>query len=287
MSRIAIALMWLLHWLPFRAIGMAGALLGHLLYQVNSERRHTTLTNLRLCFPDLSSAEITALAQRHFVAFAQSALERGVLWWASPDRLHKLIATRGDEHLRALDGRRVILVAPHFVGLDAGWTRLTMEHDMATMYAHVKNIAFDNALRHGRERFGQQQLLSRQAGLRDAIAAIRNGNPFYYLPDMDYGAKDALFVSFFGIEAATITTLARLARITDARVATVVTRRHRDGYVVSISAPWENFPSDNLETDTKRMNSMIEAEVMAGDVAQYFWSHKRFKSRPPGEKGVY
>ena len=169
MSRIAIALMWLLHWLPFRLVGAVGATLGLLLYEINAERRNATLTNLRLCFPDLSSADIIELAKRHFVAFAQSVVERGLLWWASANRLCTLITIEGDEHLRALDGQRLILVAPHFVGLDAGWTRLTMERDMATMYAHVKNIAFDNALRHGRERFGQQQLLSRQDGLRDAI----------------------------------------------------------------------------------------------------------------------
>ena len=287
MSRVVIALMWLLHWLPFRGIGAVGAALGLLLYQINGERRNASLTNLRLCFPHLSSAEIIGLAKRHFVAFAQSAVERGLLWWASPERLRKLIMIEGGEHLRARDGQRLILVAPHFVGLDAGWTRLTMEHEMATMYAHVKDRTFDEVLLRGRERFGQQQLLSRQDGLREALSAIKNGRPFYYLPDMDYGAKDALFVPFFGVTSATITTVSRLARITGARVRMVVTRRRRNGYVVSIDAPWENYPSDNLETDTQRMNTLIEAEIMAGDVAQYFWSHKRFKTRPPGEKGVY
>ena len=287
MTHAALALMWLLHWLPFRATGMIGAALGHLLYALNGERRATANINLRLCFPGLGDRERESLAKQHFVAFAQSALERSLLWWASPARLKKLVQLEGLEHLQALRGRPVILLAPHFVGLDVGWTRLTREWDMVTRYAHIKNATFDQVLLRGRARFGQQQLVARQEGLRCVIAAIRDGKPFYYLPDMDYGMRDALFVPFFGVTAATISTVSRLARISGARVLMVVTQRHADGYVVAIKSSWPDFPAAAVEADTQYMNRAIEAEVQAGDIAQYFWSHKRFKTRPPGEKGVY
>jgi KDO2-lipid IV(A) lauroyltransferase len=287
LSRVSLLLLWLLHWLPFRALGVLGTTLGRLIYAANRERRKTTLTNLRLCFPEMAEAERVAMARRHFAAFACSILERSVLWWASPERLRRLIRIEGIEHLHQLKGRPVILLAPHFVGLDVGWTRLTLESDMVTMYARIRNPLLNTALRKGRERFGEQLLVSRQDGLRSVMAAIRTGKPFYYLPDMDYGARDAVFVPFFGMPAATITTMSRLARITGAQVLTVITRRERTGYVVTIGAAWQGFPGKDAEADTRRMNEAIEAEVLAGDGAQYFWSHKRFKTRPEGEKRVY
>jgi len=289
-GRVAIALMWLLHWLPFPLLGAVGHGFGLVLWALNRERRRCSLTNLRLCYPQLSEDQRRRLAKEHFVAFAQTALERNLLWWSSPDRLKKLIRLEGLAHLHSLKGQPVILLAPHFVGLDMGWTRLCLEQDMVTMYAKVKSPAFDQAVLRGRTRFGRQQMLSRQDGLRPTLAAIRSGKPFYYLPDLDYGPRDAVFVPFFGIPAATITAVSRLAKLTGAKVLPVITRRRADGYLTVIGAPWADFPGADGEGDARRMNAAIEAEVeaMGGqDRAQYLWSHKRFKTRPEGEKGVY
>ena len=290
MGRLAIAALWLLHWLPFPLLGAVGRAFGLLLWAANRERREATLTNLRLCFPQRSEAERQALARDHFIAFAQTALERNLLWWSSPQRLKRLIRLEGLDQLAALRGQPVILLAPHFVGLDMGWTRLCLEQDMVTMYAKVKSPAFDAAVLRGRTRFGQQKLLSRQDGLRATVSALRSGLPFYYLPDLDYGARDAVFVPFFGMPAATITAVSRLAKVTDAKVLPVITRRRVDGYVTTIGAPWPDFPTADATADAARMNQEIEQALLAqdgADLGQYLWSHKRFKTRPPGEKGVY
>lgn len=293
MARLGIALLWLIHWLPFPVIGTIGRAFGALLWAANRERRRCTLTTLRLCYPQLTEDERVTLAKEHFAVFSQSALERSLLWWASPTRLKKLIRIEGREHLASAPGQKdqpTILLAPHFVGLDMGWTRLCLEQDMVTMYAKVKNPAFDALVRAGRERFGHQRLLSRQEGLRPILAELKSGKPFYYLPDLDYGARDAVFVPFFGFPAATITAVSRLAKLTGARVVPIYTRRVADGYVATIGAPWTDFPTDEATADARRMNAEIEAAVEADGGrwrAQYFWSHKRFKTRPPGEKGVY
>lgn len=290
MGQFGVAAMWLLHWLPFPLLGALGRVFGWLLWAANRERRHCTLTNLRLCFPHRSEAGRQCLAKAHFVVFAQAALERNLLWWSSPQRLKRLIRLEGWDQLAALRGQPVILLAPHFVGLDMGWSRLCLEQDMVTMYAKVKSPAFDAAVLRGRTRFGQQKLLSRQNGLRATVSALRSGLPFYYLPDLDYGARDAVFVPFFGMPAATITTVSRLAKLTGAKVLPVITRRRADGYVTTIGAPWANFPTEDASADAARMNREIEQALLAqegADLAQYLWSHKRFKTRPPGEKGVY
>jgi KDO2-lipid IV(A) lauroyltransferase len=131
-------------------------------------------------------------------------------------------------------------------------------------------------------------MVSRQEGLKPVIKAMKQGLPFYYLPDMDFGARDAEFVPFFGVRAATVTALPRLARLTGAIVIPVITRQlpGGQGYVTHLYPAWENFPSSDGYTDTLRMNQFIEARAKEMP-EQYFWLHKRFKTRPPGERSFY
>jgi KDO2-lipid IV(A) lauroyltransferase len=286
MTRLALFLMWLLHWLPFPLLAACGRSFGRVFHALGRERRRVALINLGLCFPQMPAAEKSALARRHFEAFGRSFLERGLLWWASAERIRRLVTVHGLERLDALAGRPVILLVPHFVGLDMGWTRLTLERDMVSIYANQKNLLFNAALYRGRLRFGASQLLSRQEGTRPAIRAMKSGLPFYYLPDMDYGRRDTIFVPFFGVPTATITGLSRLVRMTGAAVVPVIARMTATGYDIQIGEPWADYPGDSIEADTRRMNAFIEAEVLKMP-EQYFWLHKRFKTRPPGEPRIY
>lgn len=280
--------MWLLHWLPLNWQAALGRGFGQLLYRFGRERRRVTLTNLRMCFPELDEASRIQLAKKHFIAFGRSFLERGLLWWAPPQRLRQLVRIEGLERLQRAAGRPTILLVPHFIGLDMGWTRLTMELDMVSIYASQKNLLFNAALLKGRTRFGSSTLLSRQEGTRPALRMMRAGKPFYYLPDMDYGQRDTIFIPFFGVATATITGLSRLSRIAGAVILPVVTRMQPDGqgYVVNIGEPWQDFPGPSVEADTRRMNAFIETEVRRLP-EQYLWLHKRFKTRPPGEPSPY
>ena len=286
MTHLLLAAMWLLHWLPMPLLSASGRGLGWLLYYLVRERRHITLTNLGLCFPHLSPAEKSALARRHFAYFGRNMLELGLWWWASADRIRRLVKITHGERLAACHGRPVIFFAPHFVGLDAGWIRLAMDHAMVTIKKKKKNRTFNTALRRGRLRFGKTTLFSRQDGIKSIIRPIREGRPFYYLPDMDYGAKDAMFVPFFGVPAATITGLSRLAKLTGATVVPIITRMAGNHYEIDIGEPWQNFPTDDPAADTRRMNAFLEMEILRSP-AQYYWLHKRFKTRPPGEPGFY
>jgi len=285
-SRLLLGLLWLLHLLPLPALRALGAAVGRLLYVFGRARRHVVLTNLRLCFPELPEGAREQLARRHFVAFARSFLDRSLLWWAPRARLERLIRLRGAEYLRDAGGRPTILLAPHFVGLDAGGTLMTMTVPLVSVYSNQKNPVFNAVLLAGRLRFNDPILLSRQDGMRRALKALKDGYPFYYLPDMDFGARDAIFAPFFGVSAATITGLSRLARATDARVVPVITRMTEDGYEVALQPPWTDYPGASVEADTVRMNAFIEAEVRKMP-EQYYWVHKRFKTRPQGEKKPY
>jgi Kdo2-lipid IVA lauroyltransferase/acyltransferase len=286
--RLALAAMWLLHFLPLPALATLGRGLGSLLFVFARERRRVCLTNLERCFPRMPEAERRGLAKRHFRAFGRSVLERGILWWAPRERVMRLVRVVGMEHLLAAKGSALILLAPHFVGLDAGWTRLTCELDMSGIYANQKNAVFNAVLFAGRTRFGRQRALSRQDGVRAGLAAIREHLPFYYLPDMDFGARDSVFVPFFGVPAATVTGLPRLAQAAGARVMPCVTRMLPGGagYEVRCYPAWEDFPTGDPIADVRRMNAFIEERVREMP-EQYFWTHKRFKTRPPGEPRWY
>jgi len=288
MTRLGLFVVWLLHLLPLALLAPLGRATGLLLFAMARARRNVALTNLRLCFPEWSEAEHKRVACCHFQVVARAFLEHGILWWSSKERIQKSVRVEGLEHWQAVAGKPVIWLAPHFAGLDMGGSRIITEWRGVSVYSHQKNPVFDRVLLHGRTRFVTPVLFSRQDGIRPVVKAMREGLPLYYLPDMDLGARDAVFVPFFNVPAATITGLSRMARLARAVVVPAVTRQlpGAAGYVLRFYPAWENFPTDDVEADTRRMNAFIEERVREMP-EQYYWVHKRFKTRPPGEASPY
>ena len=288
MTRLAIALLWLLHFLPLPILAPLGRGLGLLLYALAHERREVTRTNLRLCFPGWDETRRRALARAHFKAFGRAFLEHGLLWWSSKARLQRLIRVEGLEHWQAVAGGPVIWLAPHFVGLDMGGTRIITEWRGVSVYSRQKDPVLSRVLLRGRSRFVEPVLFSRQDGIRPVVRAMRRGLPLYYLPDMDLGSRDSIFVPFFGVPAATVTALSRIARLAGARVVPAITRQlpGGKGYVLRFYPAWQDFPTDDVAADVRRMNAFIEERVLEMP-EQYYWLHKRFKTRPAGEAVFY
>lgn len=290
MTHLVLCLMWLLHWLPLPLLAILGRVLGWVLYWLVAERRHVTLKNLELCFPSLSPAQRTAMAKAHLALFGRSFLELGLWWWASPERILRLVRLEGEEilaaHLAGNPGKPVILLVPHFVGIDAGAMRLMLEHGVVAIYTHQKDRVFEDAMNGGRQRFGNCDLISRQESTRKALRAMKAGRFFHYSPDMDFGPKESVFVPFFGVPAATVTSLPRLAKLTSATVIPFVTRMDGSGYVATVGQPWADFPGVDDASDARRMNAFIEDEIRKSP-EQYYWLHKRFKTRPDGEAKFY
>ncbi len=288
--RVLLALMWLLHWLPLPLLGRIGVGIGSLLFVFMRKRRHITLTNLHLCLPHLSRAERLHLARSHFQYFARSVLERSILWWASPARLTRLIQVVSPVPIQDMMNRPTIFLCPHFVCLEVAGVAITMQAPACSIYTKQRNKIFDAALRKGRLRFtpDENNLLSREAGVKPIIRAMKNGRAFLMLPDMDFGVRDSIFTNFFGVPAATLTSPARLVSATDGQIIPVVTRflPHYQGWQVIFYPPWDNYPDSDINIATRRMNAFIEERVLESP-AEYFWSHKRFKTRPDGEKNVY
>jgi len=288
MTRFAIFLLWLVHFLPLPLLAPLGRGVGLLVYALVRERREVALTNLRLCFPEWNERTRRRVARRHFQAFGRAVVEHGLLWWSRRARLQRLIRVEGREHWEAVQGRPVIWLAPHFVGLDMGGTRIITEWRGVSVYSRQKDPVLDRVLLRGRTRFVEPVLFSRQDGIRPVVRAMREGLPLYYLPDMDFGSRDSIFVPFFGVPAATVTALSRIARLAGALVVPAVTRQLSGGkgYVLKFYPAWQSFPTDDVAADVRRMNAFIEDRVREMP-EQYFWLHKRFKTRPPGEARFY
>lgn len=278
--------------LPFGIYRLLAGLLCSLLavgvLVFGTERRQVLLTNLALCFPNVSKLQRWIWAVQHVYLYLRTFLDRGWLWAGDAGQVRDRVVIENPQALRRLQlgDKPTILLAPHFLGLDAAWSRLSLDIDMVTMYSNQKNEVLNEVILSGRQLYGNQKLLSRQEGVRPLVQTMKKGRPLYYLPDMDFGEKDSVFVTFFGIKAATVTAVSRLSRLLKAQVVPVITRFDRGMYRVTVLDPIEPYPLEDDTSSTQAINSHIETWVQM-NVPQYLWTHKRFKTRPEGESKYY
>ena len=286
-SQLGVLFMRLLGVLPLAWVRALGWALGWVLYALVAPRRRVVMTNLRLCFPQWPQAQRVRVARGVFVHFARAWLDRGWLWHGSAATTLKRLRLTGC--VAALQGNTpTVVFAPHFVGLDAGWTALTQQLDrrFTTIYTNQANTTLDAWIHAGRSRFGQGRLFGRVDGVKDIVAALRQGEPLYLLPDMNFGPHESVFVPFYGVPACTVPSLSRFARLGRAQVVPVVTRMTPQGYDVEVMPAWADFPTSDATADTATMNLRLQAWIDTMP-EQYYWVHKRFKDRPEGEPSLY
>ena len=287
MSRLGILVMRLLAHLPLSWLRALGWLLGWVLYCVIVPRRRVVAVNLALCFPDWTPQRRARLARLTFIRIAQSWLDRSWLWHGAPEVTLRRLKVVGNLH--ALEGTRpTVIFAPHFVGMDAGWTALTQQvaREAAGIYTIQSNLVVDAWMLAGRIRFATARPFRRVDGVREIVSCLRRGTLLYLLPDMNFGVEESIFVPFYGVEAATLPSLARFAKLGRAQVVPMVTRMTPYGYEVQVLPAWSDFPSDDVVADTALMNRRLEGYIDAMP-EQYYWVHKRFKSRPDGQQPPY
>ena len=287
LSKFGLWVLRSLGYLPLPWLRALGAGLGHLLRVVIPSRRRVVQINLRVCFPHLSEMERETILRRTFVFFAQAWLDRSWLWHRSAACIQSRVQLAGE--VAALsEATPTVLFAPHFVGLDVGWTSLTLNLPLhfTTIFTPQSNAAVDAWVAKGRQRFGQVRLFRREDGVKPIVSALRQHELLYLLPDMNFGPSESIFVPFYGELAATVPSLSRFAKLGRARVVPVTTRMTPTGYEVMVHPAWHDFPTDDAEADTATMNQRLEGFINTMP-DQYFWVHKRFKTRPPGAAELY
>ncbi|MCY7316172.1 MAG: lipid A biosynthesis acyltransferase [Rubrivivax sp.] len=290
LAYLLLGAVWLLHLLPLGVQAALGRGLGRVLHLLGGARRRVALRNVELCLPELPEPERRLLVRKHFQWLARSLLERSLLWYASAERVKRLIHVEGDIHFAARSERPVMWLVPHFLAVDVAGTALQLlqSHPAFDVYAEQSNKVLDAALLRGRKRFGTAEFYKRSDGARPIVRAVRKGWAFFNPCDMDFGLRDAAFVPFFGQQAATLLAPSRLARSLGMVVQPVVAHilPGGQGWRVQFQEPWTDWPTDDPVADAARMNRWIEQEVRRCP-AQYLWVHKRFKTRPPGEPSLY
>jgi KDO2-lipid IV(A) lauroyltransferase len=275
--------------LPLPVIAVLGQAVGLLFYALGASRRRIALRNISACFPELPAHQWRTINRQHYQMAGQSLFTVPMNWWISKKRFNRMVRVHGrEDYDQALaSGRNIIILAPHFAALDVAGYTLAQERPTLTMYQYAKNGLVDEVVKRGRLRYGGE-LVERKAPMRNLIRAIRKGQPFYYLPDQDAGRK-GLFVPFFHELASTYSVLGKFAAMTDALVVPCRTRIKPwgQGYEVFLGSPLENFPTGDELQDTIRMNQEV-ANLIRPNPEQYFWVHKRFKTRPleDAEKNV-
>ena len=273
--------------LPLSWVRGLGWLLGCILYAVVGSRRRVVLINLRLCFPHWSEKAVRIAARENFDYFAKAWLDRGWLWHGDAAVLIERLRLTGA--VKELDGNTpTVIFAPHFVGLDAGWTAITQQlpRRFTTIYTDQANKAADAWILQGRKRFGEARLFGRIEGVKPIIAALKSGEPLYLLPDMNFGPEESVFVPFYGVAACTVPSLSRFARLSRAKVVPIISRMTKDGYEIEVLPVWQEFPTLDSVADTALMNLRLQSYIDSMPT-QYYWVHKRFKDRPNGEAPPY
>jgi len=283
------ALVWLLALLPWRLREALAVPLGDLARRLGRKRREIARVNLGLCYPHLSASQRERMLRDHFRCRMRAVLDYGILWWGSERRLRRLITIVGEQHFREHHdrGRAIIVLVPHSLMLDFGAAILGIHFSGLAVVKEARNPLADWLLQRARQRF-KGRVCTRAQGLRPILRGMRGGAFFHYSPDEDLGTRDAVFAPFFGVPAATLSTLGRLATLTDAVVLPGYTRYvpGTGRYEQHLFPALSDFPTGDPQRDAARMNEEVE-KLIALAPAQYLWTMRRFRTRPDGGRNAY
>lgn len=286
-----LGVLWLIVQLPYRWLRYIGAGFGRTMYLFAKKRRSIIERNLELCFPELSPKERVQITKRNFAAMGIAFVEMAISWWWPKKRFAKLIKKiEGLEYLTQAQEEKqgTILMALHFTTLEIGAALLATQIPMTGMYREHGNAFFDYVQRSGRERMNMESEAIERDDIRAMIKVLKNGETIWFAPDQDYGIKQAIFAPLFGIQAATVTSTTKFARIGKAKVVPFIQKplANGTGYELIIYPPLDNFPGESEEVDCLRINQWVE-KCVSEQIDQYLWAHRRFKTRPEGEPSFY
>ena len=291
LSWIGVGFLWLMSQLPWRWQMKTGGAIGNFLYLVVPKRRQVCLTNLNIAFPEKSDFEKEAIAKAHFQSLGKGLFDASFSWWGNNEKLLNLSHINGIEHLdTALDTKRpIIFLSSHFTSLEVSGSILADRLRSCFVFRPHQNKLLNHLSIQRREaRFGQT--ISKY-NIRGMLKVLKQGTAVWYAPDQHFQGKNHIMVPFFGVDTPTNPATSKLAKLSNAVVILIFCTREDTpsdamGYTLHIMPPLQNFPSDDINDDTLRINSIIEQQVQTKP-EQYLWTHKRYKSCQLNGKSIY
>jgi KDO2-lipid IV(A) lauroyltransferase len=289
LSWFVVGVLWLLGKLPAWLGRALVAPLGPLMFHLMKHRRWVAERNLERCFPEHTAEERAMVLRRCFSALARTLVESAWSWSGSKRFVVSLGDVVGLEHLEAAldDGKGVLLVTSHTTCLEIGGCILIHNHPgVSGVYRPLKNPVIEWYQTRGRLRYADRMISKRDA--RNAVRLLRKGGVLWYAPDQDFGLSQSVFAPFFGISTATLLATHRLPRMSGCAVVPMFPHFDvkKGRYVVRVLPALENFPTDDPVADLGRVNALMEENVRLAP-EQYWWIHRRFKTRPEGEAPFY
>jgi Kdo2-lipid IVA lauroyltransferase/acyltransferase len=274
--------------LPYRFQLQFGKNLGQISYYLLKKFRRIAEINLKLCFPELSDKERKNLLKKQFQSLGMGLIESAMAWWMPDHKLDSLIHIKGLEHLQEALAKKkgVLILSAHFTSLDICGRLFSNIFPMHVVYREQKNRVIDRLLKQHRN-FNWMQPIHRHA-IRQIIKTLKQNKAIWYAADQDYGPTHSIFLPFFNISTATISTPSRYANRTEAQVVTLFYHRlpKEKGYQITIGPILENFGQGDDYQDMLRFNQLLEQAVRAHP-DQYLWIHRRFKTRPQNDPYLY
>ncbi len=287
-SWLVVGFSWLLAKIPGTLQRSLSRGLARLLIKVRSSRTKTIRRNIALCFPHLSTQQQLELAEKNLASTILLLFDLLELIWGSPADIKQRGDLHGEEHLKKAigSGKPLIILAGHFNSFVLGFARLAQVLPYNVVYRRMDNPVLEAQLYQRATRKYPITTIHRKE-ITYMLTQLKDNGVVVIVPDQDFGKKRSIFIPFFGIPAATITAIPQYAKIADANVLTLNTFRESNGrYRVEIDPALENFPSGDDVADTQRWSEWLENNVRQ-QPEDYFWLHKRFKTRPEGEKRIY
>ena len=272
--------------IPFKAQVVAGKAIGRMMYPFMHKLISTAYSNISHCFPEKKQPQVERLVKRHFEAIGVSFFETANAYYGSDNKIKKLLTIKNEHFFKdALkEEGGIILLCSHFMPLMLGSRALLIKHTIANIYRPQNNTLFDSTMVKGYKKNGAVMIKSTDT--RSIIKAINNSLPIWYAPDQDLGKNNSVFAPFFGIQTATASATARLAKNNNTRVIPYSFIRTSNGYLMSFEKPISNYPSNDPIHDATVINQILEKQINRSP-EQYLWIHRRFKTRPNDEKNFY
>jgi len=286
------ALLRLAGWLPLRWLHGLGAGVGNLLWRLNGRERHHVEVNLQIARPQLSDRQRRRLTQACLREAGCGLLELGKVWGGGAQHALQLVReVRGEERFtQALaSGRGLIVAAPHLGCWELLNHWLGARTQLAILYRPPRQPQWETLLRRARGSFAPEQIRADSGGVRALYKRLRAGGVVGILPDQQPRSGEGVFAPFFGIPAASMVLLSRLATRTQAKVLFGFMERLPRG--AGFRLHWLDAPADLSNADPLQAGIALNCGVASCvelAFTQYQWTYKRWSMRPqPGDPDLY